>query len=1474
MKNKYTFAALAAFAFMFASPSWALPGPTSATFAKGAMFTVAGYAAGKDPLTGFPVLVRIKESSPQGFSYDDLQSKATGDDIAFVDMNGNGLPFEIDTWDTNSTSLIWVRLPSMQNGTEFVMCWGSSSSGKAVSSANPWSDYTGVWHMNDPGNGVTNVLDSTANHLDGTTVSSSTSKTDGKIGGARFITSNTTNTAGKPYDSGVTVDMTNDPEKLDAVNRIVPEFTASFWVRPQHSPQWWYFITRKASDFGSGWGLQQGADNDWKKYRAYGGSENDSGCLSLSDVIGLSQGSWTKVDAVWMSDKTFKIYMNGSLAKQGTLANQASNGDQTKLALGGALAPTDTTKKNGRGVYGDMDEIRLRAGALSENWIAADYATQTDASFLTPGTAEDYVENDNPHAAVTVASVAYTNVTLTANVLDLGGDATSAGVSVSVSTDNQFTTDVWHTEYSIEAADNRSFDILHLLTNTTYHVRLIAENPLGGGVTNTVSFTTRTPGVPAGTALFLERGFSTLSARATASSIGIGAESATMRLEASTDGFETIAASADVAATLNEQVELVVSNLTPGTEYALRVRIRNDWGIDTYIELPSAYTRTVPFATTGIGWTFSQDGSTINITLGISDVYDGATGSATLTYNGADKGAKEVTGATTLTWPGINTASGSATATVVLSAMLDDQTYSQTFSVNIAPGSTVVAVSDFTEHQSAETSVRVRVGDVITLPELTGTASYTVMNKRILSSDGNVFVAIEPGVVGVKCIDNLSNTNVLAVIVLPDAVGNGSVYIYKETVSTGDRIWTNANAWEKVGTETNDSWPKNADDIAVIPFYQYTGEKYLRLTEDVAIGGLYYGQFLDATNDKLTIERHKNSSTKTVSFERTDGEPAIVKICANTTENRQNELKFGGYEHSTAYLSDTVLDAGWDGSDNANCHGRFASAENNTNTIPAGVTVSVVNFDRTGYSVGATMWPGHLKGAGLFWNRSSGTMRWDGGLANFTGTIRDSGGYMNASTDRCGPTYLRTGACTNVAVEVIGQVGRSGGSPYTSWAGNAVGCLKVGLNHSYGAEPQHPETNWFPRTLTLHGGTMYRDPAGVKWGAGAAGGVRDLRCTKRLTVEGGLNNIGGTGGDNAIPWFEADELVHGDKATIRIVDHSRANTASTATTTNHVTILHGVSAYLVGAAGNPEESDVYPIVPWMVAPITAWDDSWDRYPFFACFDDNDRLIRPVCYDTALGAAASEKSNAYVSDKTIQIDHDVTLNSLFLLNQNKNKWLGEGRTLTLTSGGLVLRNSSSSIGLPGRTDNGSLVLGDSTHPGYVFAKSSNDSQPNQIWADVTAPGGFVAAYTGYLTLGGDQTGIGDEIAVNAGSLQLGTADNSCQLAKDLPIRIYANATLKLPNASSTTGNILKFDGAAGWFGKVEVPEGVAAKCCKAYWRDYPETPEWQPIRRGVYTGDEATALSTGAIYDPDHFSGAGTVAVLKDNSTLPLLIIVR
>ena len=493
---KITYCISAFLASLVAFTAQALPGPTSATFDKGALFTVAGYE-GSSSLSGFPVLVRIKENSPFGFSYDDLHSKSTGADIAFVGMDCAGLPFEIDTWNTEGESLIWVRLPTMANGTQFVMCWGSDSGGKDVCNANPWSDYTGVWHMNETTAGVTTIHDSTANGLDGTSVASSDTKTDGKIGGARFITSNTANAAGSPYDSGITVDMTGDDnaDKLAAVNAIVPEFTASFWVRPQNNAQWWYFITRKTADKGKGWGFQQGASGDFKQFRAYGGAEDDSGCLSLSGVSGLAQGTWTKLDAVWMSDKTFKLYVNGVPASQGTLANAAANGNQTKLALGGALAPTANDQKSGRGVYGDMDEIRLRAGALSADWIAADYAVVTNEAFLTAATAEEYEVNNNPLAALQVSDVGFTNAVVTVTATSCGQGATSADVTVEVASSNDFALPVWTTHYTVNADnDVRAFPLTTLDVGTTYYARAIVSNNLDRVLTTpATSFATPIP---------------------------------------------------------------------------------------------------------------------------------------------------------------------------------------------------------------------------------------------------------------------------------------------------------------------------------------------------------------------------------------------------------------------------------------------------------------------------------------------------------------------------------------------------------------------------------------------------------------------------------------------------------------------------------------------------------------------------------------------------------------------------------------------------------------------------------------------------------------------------------------------------------------------------------------------------------------------------------------------------------------------
>ena len=74
------------------------PDPDVAEFSRGAKFTVTGYI-GTQELTNFPVLVRLSQGSPTGFSYADFYNPGDvpGADLCFLDAAGNGIPHEIDT---------------------------------------------------------------------------------------------------------------------------------------------------------------------------------------------------------------------------------------------------------------------------------------------------------------------------------------------------------------------------------------------------------------------------------------------------------------------------------------------------------------------------------------------------------------------------------------------------------------------------------------------------------------------------------------------------------------------------------------------------------------------------------------------------------------------------------------------------------------------------------------------------------------------------------------------------------------------------------------------------------------------------------------------------------------------------------------------------------------------------------------------------------------------------------------------------------------------------------------------------------------------------------------------------------------------------------------------------------------------------------------------------------------------------------
>ena len=1085
-------------------------------------------------------------------------------------------------------------------------------------------------------------------------------------------------------------------------------------------------------------------------------------------------------------------------------------------------------------------------------------------------------EDPEPTVAVSASNIGYTNATFNVRLLSLGSGAGSADMVLRLSENQDMSDPFFETTVAedVEVVPADFFRVYApLLTNALYYAQASATNDLGVvGVSAIFSFTTLDPEPPVIAATPAGAGFGTVSATATLSSFGAGSTDATVYLDCSlTDDFsDTVSSPGVLVSALPFAQDFTMVGLLPGMDYFYRVRAVNTWGLTGVSPTFEAVTEAAPVRLSEISAIPAGDGIE-TIAVSALGVDPGTTYSLVISVDGsAIRTWTDQTAAGTFSVDCPVT--GSHTAIAEISCSYGGNVYMDSRSVVFQAGSMHVVVTDWANHVSAATAIRVHPGDVIVLPELLYGWSYRVLNERFISLDGLTVTALEPAVAGIEVYNGEMLVGTVAVLVLPDAPEGGDVYVYNEKASESDR-WNRVATWEKLGSATDGEFPSRPNDIAVIPFYDTTGTKYIRHDTDLSLGGILFGQFRDVSAE-CVIERHSSTGTHTVTFERGDGDPAFVKVTPNTTSSRENKLRFGGYEILIECASSVATDACSHPSNETLQRG-FITYSACTIHIPEDRYWSIDGLPGYYINMGGTIGPPKFTGKGTFWKKGMGGITFENSSLAFEGTFLDTSHGHYGTFNRAGPIFWKKGNGTNSCVTVAGCVAPQLGSPSESAQG--YGYFRTGWEHGYGEPSEvHPDEPWNPRkTMTMRGG-VYRAyaSANASWGVG----VRDTRLFEKLVLGPGMSyvqeNGGNNSGGNPINCIEWDAIEHEGKGTLVITDPSRRSEAPSST--NTMTIVKNHDAFLVGEGSDGDclSSDVYPIIPWIVASTSTDDSSW-RMTMFASFDaEEGRLVRPVWNNTALDAVASPFSNAYLWDKTIQIGSDVTVNSLFMNNSGKNKWLGEDRKLTITSGGLVLHGNNTAIGQPGRTDNGLLVLGDASHPGYVFAKSSNASQPNQIWASVTAPGGFVSSYSGALVLGGDQTGIEGELVVNAGVLTLGAAEYGCMLSGDLQIRICTGATLGLPRADAVVRNMVWFDGAAGQSGKIEVPEGVAAKCKKAYWRNYPETDEWKPILRGIYTGDATTALTVGAIYDPDHFSGAGTMTVLRDDSVLPLVLRLR
>lgn len=932
----------------------------------------------------------------------------------------------------------------------------------------------------------------------------------------------------------------------------------------------------------------------------------------------------------------------------------------------------------------------------------------------------------------------------------------------------------------------------------------------------------------------------------------------TMELSESTDFSGSVIASDPLELSGDEDLNVVkrmtVAGLLPDTAYYSRLKVVNEAGIVVITDARPYSTRS-PLVIRHIGYSQNDGGLDVEVYV---ECIDGVSATVELFANGASAGSQAITEAGRVPFR-IASAAGVTELRAVLSGGGD----SAEKTVAVPTGSVGLLIDEPSEHASSATAVKLRVGDRIMLPPLMAEAAYKVLNTSFLLGDGSVLTAVRPGVVGVECYaPNGALVTTMAVIVMPERIGDGNVYIWKEDTAI-QNDWCTAERWTNAdGTPATD-FPRNADDIAVIPFYA-VGGKSARITQDITLGGLYYGRFVSGKDAIIFRLVGDNDAVPTISFERGDGNPVIIQICGNSAvENIRTFLYFsnGSARADFRYVSDTVLDGGWDGVDCRFAGGRPAYVDESVHEVMSGATLSWRNIDATGTAADNTFIAPLLTGGGTVWNRSAANIRYTRQSDGFTGIVRDSS-HGNENITRSGPTFFFTAAMTNAAAEVYGFVANDSGVPTATTDG--VGLMWIGADPSWSTGPKnYPWISWLPKQgMTLVNGVFAcgstEDPT---YGPGNA----EYKHTEKLGVGAGFSyffrqeKTQSNRNKHPINWFETDSVVHADKGTLRVDDRHRGSVANpeTASETNNVTVLHGVADHLVGGEGDPRSSDNYPIVPWMVAPSY---NTNNKGLAFACFDGDDRLCDMAARTNRdLDEVEDADENAYVNGQSVALTANRTVNSLWINNatqEGEAKRLGGGNALTVTSGGVILNGEGTGIGTSdGGESNGTLVLGDATHPGYVFAESTSASAPNVICAKVTAPGGLVFGYTGYAQLAGDQTGIDGELVVNAGTLALGDGWSSCTL--DVPIRILANATVKADNLQTRRADVY-FDDIAGATGRIELPVGETS-CRRMYMRDTPEETEWVLQPSGTYG-----ATGSGADFiDDAHFTGPGVLKVSLD-----------
>lgn len=351
-------------------------------------------------LTNFPLFLNITDS--------DLV--ADREILTIIDsecsLNGSVLDFDIDNYDATNFIELWVEIGSLPSTKSISILYNNNTPvSNSENEVGTWnSNYKGVWHLNETGNGTR--YDSTSNNQSGTPVGyDGDEKQLGKIGGSDHL------------------DGTDDVISIDdgggALN-LTDDITIEGWLSFDNfgSGSWYDILGNLAAT--KGYALRK--DNNNRLHFTIGDGSNNE----YYDDTGTSftNGQFYHVAVVFdNSGNTVTFYRNGVLLDSSAATTNPTAQNSGTYHLGKSNIPNEFD--------GVIDEIRVLDQPMTQDWVNASYQfVDNQGTFVSMS---DYVSNEVPNITLTSPS----NTTYWRSSIELNFTVTDADNST-------FTVQAWN----------------------------------------------------------------------------------------------------------------------------------------------------------------------------------------------------------------------------------------------------------------------------------------------------------------------------------------------------------------------------------------------------------------------------------------------------------------------------------------------------------------------------------------------------------------------------------------------------------------------------------------------------------------------------------------------------------------------------------------------------------------------------------------------------------------------------------------------------------------------------------------------------------------------------------------------------------------------------------------------------------------------------------------------------------------------